>query len=214
MVEKMTAVAGSMLSGKTLELGQIAERYRIAGRKVRLFKPKISDRGEGPDRIRSRFAGEWEATPITDPLELLGVVNEGLEVVMVDEVQFLSQKDGDGQFTIVKVFEFLRRNDVEVVFAGLPRDFRGEPFGPMAELLARSQEVNVLYAVCDHVIDGEICGLPATETQRFVNEEPASWEDEVVQVGDKKEGYAARCLDHHVVQNKPVVVFDSSGANE
>jgi thymidine kinase len=212
MAERITGIVGPMFCEKTLELVRQAGRLTIAGRKVQIFKPIIDDRGEGPDVVRSRFGGEWEAMAVRHPYGIIDHLEEGVDVVIVDETQFFRQKDEEGNWAIVQVLDRLtNEKGIEVIFAGLPRDFRREPFGPMDELLARSQEIHTLTAVCDHVDDGEgICGLPATETQRFVNGKPADWNDPVVLVGDVEEGYAARCLEHHVVKNKPVVVFESN----
>ena len=76
--------------------------------------------------------------------------------------------------------------------AGLDLDFRGEPFGIMGELLAKSEFVTKLTAVCT------CCGAPATRSQRLINGHPAAYDEKVVLVG-AKECYEARCRHHHVV---------------
>ena len=60
--------------------------------------------------------------------------------------------------------------------AGLDKDFRGESFGVMPELLTRAEFVTKLTAVCAK------CGA-ATRTQRLVNGKPAGFEDPIVMVG-------------------------------
>ena len=47
----------------------------------------------------------------------------------------------------------------------------------MGELLARSEFVTKLTAVC------ACCGAPATRTQRLVNGKPAAYEENVVLIG-------------------------------
>ena len=209
MVEKIVGIEGPMFSGKTLELLQIAERETIAGRKIQIFKPKIDNRGEGLNVVKSRFGKDWEAVAVDNPRTILDYIQEDTNTVLVDEANFFSRRGEDGEFDIVKVFRDLVNRDIRVVFAGLPRDFRGEPFGPMGDLLARAQEHIPVRAVCDYNESGYTCGKEATETQRFVDGEPANWNDPIVLVGDKQEGYAARCIAHHVVRNKPTIVFDS-----
>ncbi len=212
MTERVISIEGPMFSGKTLELLRTAETLRIAGKNPQIFKPIIDDRGEGTNKIRSRFGSEeWEATPVKSPPDIIWNLKEGVNAVLIDEIQFFGQKDDAGQYEIVKVVKFLVQNDILVVFAGLPRDFRREPFGPMPELLALAQEKRVLVAICDETLeDGKVCGQPATETQRFVDGMPADWNDPVILVGDRQEGYAARCLKHHRVENSPVIVFSNS----
>ena len=53
------------------------------------------------------------------------------------------------------------------------KDFRGESFGVMPELLTRAEFVTKLTAVCAK------CGAPATRTQRLVNGKPAGFEDPI-----------------------------------
>ena len=205
MVEKLTSIEGPMFSGKTLEMIRFADAFTVGGHQVQIFKPAMDDRGEGSNQIKSRLFGRWDATPIDQPEELLNKLRKGVDVVMIDEIQFLNQTNPDGVYKIVEVVERLLDTDIKVVISGLPRDFRRQPFGPMAELLARAQDKVVLKAVCDEIIeDGTKCQELATETQRYVDGEPADWNDPVVLVGDKMEGYAARCIKHHVVRNKPI----------
>ncbi len=204
MTERLTTIEGPMFSGKTLELIRLAKSLEIGGAKVQFFKPILGERGEGLNKIRTRFGGESEATAVKNPYELIEKLEEGVNVVLIDEIQFMDQKDEDGEYSVVKVIKFLLEKDIKVIVSGLSRDFRREPFGPMPILLALSQEKITLTAVCDEVLeDGSICGQPATETQRFVGGEPANWSDPVVLVGDRSEGYAARCLKHHKVRYKP-----------
>lgn len=89
---------------------------------------------------------------------------------------------------------------MNVVVSGLDLDFRGEPFGSMPVLLSLADEVHKLNGVCDY----EGCSNPATRTQRLVNGFPASYNAPIILVGDAKEGYQCRCLQHHEVKDAPV----------
>ena len=66
----------------------------------------------------------------------------------------------------------------------------------MPELLARAEFVTKLDAIC------QVCGAPATRTQRLINGEPAHYNDPIIKVG-AKEQYEARCRHCHVVLEKP-----------
>ena len=81
-------------------------------------------------------------------------------MVAIDEAQFFDDE-------IVRVVEELADKQLRVIVAGLDTDFRGEPFGPMPELMARAEHVDKLQAIC------MVCGEPATRTQRLVNGKPA-----------------------------------------
>jgi thymidine kinase len=116
-------------------------------------------------------------------------VKPDTQVVAVDEVQFFGKE-------IIQICEDLADKGVRVIVAGLDMDFRGEPFGPMPQLLARAEFVTKLTAACT------VCGCAATRTQRIINGHPADYNDPVILVG-AKESYEARCRKHHIVPNKP-----------
>ena len=77
-------------------------------------------------------------------------------------------------------------------------DFRGEPFGPMPQLLAVAEEVVKLHAIC------VVCGDLASRTQRLVNGKPAHYEDPIIMVG-AQESYEARCRSCHRVPHLDAV---------
>ena len=104
-------------------------------------------------------------------------------MVGIDEVQFLDEG-------IVDVALRLVRRGARVLAAGLDRDFRGEPFGPMPQLLAHADDADKLHAIC------QICAGPATMTQRLVDGSPARRDDPVILVG-ASERYEARCRGCH-----------------
>ena len=79
-------------------------------------------------------------------------------------------------------------------------DFRGEPFGPMPNLLAVAQKVNKFTAVCKECDKGT--ERNAQYTQRLINGQPADYHDPIVLVG-ASESYTARCQNHHEVINRP-----------
>ena len=91
---------------------------------------------------------------------------------------------------IVDVALRLVQRGARVLAAGLDRDFRGEPFGPMPQLLAHADDADKLHAIC------QICAGPATMTQRLVDGNPARRDDPVILVG-ASERYEARCRGCH-----------------
>lgn len=93
---------------------------------------------------------------------------------------------------LIEIAEDLASHGVRVILAGLDTDFRGEPFGIMPELLARAEYVTKLAAIC------QVCGAPATRTQRIIDGKPAKFDDPIILIG-AKEQYEARCRHCHVV---------------
>nr|MBT4214481.1 thymidine kinase [Bacteroidota bacterium] len=66
---------------------------------------------------------------------------DDVQVVGIDEAQFFD----DG---IIEVANTLANQGKRVVIAGLDKDFKGRPFGPMPQLLATAEYVTKLHAIC------------------------------------------------------------------
>jgi thymidine kinase len=191
---RIEVVTGCMFSGKSEELIRRLKRAQIARQKVIALKSSLDDR-YGLETIASHSGIHLESAIVTSPSDVLRIVEEKqVEVVGIDEVQWFDPG-------IIEVAEYLAGTGVRVILAGLDQDFRGEPFGPMPELLALAEEVTKLTAVC------MVCGRPATRTQRIVNGRPARYDDPVVMVG-AAESYEARCREHHVVPGRPERVLE------
>ncbi len=72
-------------------------------------------------------------------------------------------------------------------------DFKGVPFDPVPELMAVSEHVTKLQAVC------AVCGAPSSRTQRLIDGQPAHINDPIILIG-AKESYEPRCREHHIVK--------------
>jgi thymidine kinase len=177
-------ICGSMFSGKTDELIRRLRRATIARQHVQVFKPAI-DMRYAVEKVTSHAGSDFDAIPIGKAAEIRARLDEQATVVAIDEAQFFDNE-------IVRIVEELADRQLRVIVAGLDTDFRGEPFGPMPELMARAEQVNKLQAIC------MVCGEPASRTQRLVNGKPARYFDPQVIVG-AAEMYEARCRAHHEV---------------
>jgi thymidine kinase len=177
-------ICGSMFSGKTDELIRRLRRATIAHQKVQVFKPAI-DLRYAEDRVMSHAGSDFAAIPIEKAADIRTRLDDQATVVAIDEAQFFDDE-------IITIVEELAAKGLRVIVGGLDMDFRGEPFGPMPELMARAEQVNKLQAIC------MTCGEPASRTQRLVNGKPARYDDPVVIVG-AAEMYEARCRRHHEV---------------
>jgi thymidine kinase len=182
---QVEVICGSMFSGKTEELIRRIRRAIIAQQKVQVFKPALDDR-YGVQRVSSHTGQNVEAQPIDNSSAVMEMLDEDTTVVAIDEVQFFD-KD------LTNVVEELASKGIRVILAGLDMDFRGEPFGPMPQLICRAEEVTKLHAIC------VVCGDLASRTQRLVNGEPAHYDDPIILVG-ASEAYEARCRKHHKVR--------------
>jgi thymidine kinase len=178
-------ITGPMYCGKSEELIRRLRRVKIAKQKIKVFKPVIDNRYNKNDVV-SHSGDSIEAEPVDHPEEILEKLDDSIDVIGIDEAQFFHQD-------IVQICEELADKGVRIITAGLDRDFRGEPFGPMPELMARAEYVDKLHAICIQ------CGEPASRTQRLIDGEPAAYNDPVVLIG-AQEVYEARCRSCHAVK--------------
>lgn len=181
-------VCGPMFAGKTEELIRRIKRLEYAKQNVLVFKPKIDNR-YALEEIVSHNLSKKPSIIIEKSSEILAFIKPDTDAVVIDEVQFF---DND----IIQIAEDLADRGIRVIVGGLDSDFRGEPFGPMPELLARAEFVTKLTAICVK------SGLPATRTQRIINGKPAHYTDPTILVG-ANESYEPRSRHFHEVPGKP-----------
>ena len=184
-------IAGVMFSGKTEELMRRVRRAMIARKRVQVFKSHLDSRYAGVFAVSSHDGRSVEAIPVDSSIQISQRIDPMAHVIAIDEAQVL---DGG----IVEVTASLAQRGRRVILAGLDTDFRGEPFGPMPELMAVAEVVDKLHAIC------VLCGAPATRTQRLIEGIPAAWDSETIMVGGR-EAYEARCRACHVVRRRDEV---------
>jgi len=182
---RVELICGSMFSGKTEELIRRLRRAVIARQKVQVFKPLIDTRYREA-QVTSHNGQGFDAKPVAEAADILADLSPDTTVVAIDEVQFFDPG-------ILVLCEQLANQGLRVICAGLDTDFRGEPFGPMPDLMARAELVDKIHAIC------VVCGRDANRTQRLIDGEPAALDDPIVLVG-AAEVYEARCRHHHEVK--------------
>ncbi|MCI5058285.1 MAG: thymidine kinase [Flavobacteriales bacterium] len=164
-------VCGSMFSGKTEELIRRLKRAKIAKLKVEIFKPAIDIRYDEDDVV-SHDQNALEAIPVpaSSNIEILG---SGFDVIGIDEAQFFDMG-------LVGVCERLAAQGTRVIVAGLDMDYKGNPFGPIPNLLATAEYVTKVHAICVR------CGNLANHSHRI------SSQSELVVLGES-ESYEPLC---------------------
>ncbi len=163
-------ICGCMFSGKTEELIRRLNRATIAKQKVEIFKP-VTDKRYHHTEIVSHNENAIRSTPVNFASDILLLASD-CDVVGIDEAQFFD----DG---LVDVCNQLANNGKRVIVAGLDMDYEGKPFGPMPNLLAVSEFVTKVHAIC--VQTGEL----ASFSFRLINN------DAQVMLGEQGE-YEAR----------------------
>ncbi|WP_435135929.1 thymidine kinase [Formosa sp. A9] len=132
-------ICGSMFSGKTEELIRRLKRAQFAKQKVEIFKPSVDVR-YNEDMVVSHDANEIRSTPVPAAANI-PILADGCDVVGIDEAQFFDDE-------IVRVCNDLANKGIRVIVAGLDMDFKGNPFGPMPNLMATAEYVTKVHAIC------------------------------------------------------------------
>lgn len=132
-------ICGSMFSGKTEELIRRLKRAKFARQKVEIFKPAVDLRYDD-EMVVSHDSNEIRSTPVPAAANI-PILADGCDVVGIDEAQFFDDE-------IVSVCNDLANKGIRVIVAGLDMDFKGNPFGPMPNIMATAEYVTKVHAVC------------------------------------------------------------------
>lgn len=178
-------IAGVMFSGKSEELMRRVRRSMLARKRVQVFKSRLDDRYGGVMQVGSHDGRAIEATPVDSSEQIRLRLDPQAQVIAIDEAQFLDAG-------IIAIANDLADRGRRVIVAGTDIDFRGEPFGPMPQLMCVAEIVDKLHAIC------VMCGSPATRNQRLIDGKPAAYDSPIVMVGGA-ESYEARCRNCHKV---------------
>ncbi|HTL95713.1 MAG TPA: thymidine kinase [Gemmatimonadaceae bacterium] len=181
-------IAGVMFSGKSEELIRRVRRAIIAKKKVQVFKSHLDDRYAGVFSIASHDGRSVDAVPVDSSSQIAQQISPLVDVVAIDEAQFLDAG-------VVDLATSLAARGIRVIIAGTDTDFRGEPFGAIAQLMAVAEVVDKLHAIC------VVCGGPASRNQRLLGGKPARYDSPTIMVGGR-ESYEARCRHCHQVPRR------------
>ena len=157
-------ITGSMFSGKTEELIRRLRRAEIANQKVEIFKPGI-DMRYSANEVVSHDENTIRSTAVDNSATILLLCGD-VDVVGIDEAQFFDQG-------LIDVCNQLANMGIRVIAAGLDMDFRGNPFGPIPGLMACSEYVTKVHAICMR------CGNLAHFSHRFEGS------DKLVVIGER-----------------------------
>jgi len=176
----------SMNAGKSTSLLQSSYNYQERGMNTLVLAPKLDNR-YGVGKVTSRIGLEADAQPFTPEHDLLNLIstahaNKTLHCVLVDEAQFLTR---DQVYQLGEVTDSL---DIPVLAYGLRTDFRGEPFEGSKYLLAWSDNLRELKAICH-------CGAKATMVIRLDESGNPVKEGSQVEIGGN-DRYVSLCRRH------------------
>jgi thymidine kinase len=176
----------SMNAGKSTALLQSSYNYRERGMSTLVLAPLLDDR-YGAGKVKSRIGIETDATTFTTDADLFELVERSnqeseLHCVLIDEAQFLTR---DQVFQLGEVTDKL---GIPVLAYGLRTDFQGEPFEGSKYLLAWSDNLKEIKAICH-------CGTKATMVLRLDVDGNAVTEGSQVEIGGN-DRYVSMCRKH------------------
>lgn len=176
----------SMNAGKSTALLQSSYNYRERGMRTVVLAPDLDDR-YGGGKVTSRIGIEADAITFKKDDNLLTIVEsecdpEPVHCVLIDEAQFLTKEQ---VFELGEVTDTL---DIPVLAYGLRTDFRGEPFEGSKYLLAWSDNLKELKAICH-------CGSKATMVVRYDENGKAVRQGSQIEIGGN-DRYVSMCRKH------------------
>ena len=151
-VGSIEVICGSMFSGKTEELIRRLRRAQFAKLPVEIFKPEIDIR-YNVNEVVSHDSNSIPSTPVSHSSAIL-LLSSDTQVVGIDEAQFFDEE-------LPNICIELANRGIRVIVAGLDMDYRGQPFGPIPNLMAIAEDITKVHAVCVQ------CGAPANYSYRF-----------------------------------------------
>lgn len=129
--------SGPMKCGKSERLIIEANRQKVAGKKVQVFKP-LMDKRFSEDNIADRNGNRYPAVNIETIDE---IEKYDADVYLIDEFQFLK---GD-----IDSIQKLASKGKKFFVAGLNLTAEKKPFGKMGDLLCCSDNVQMMTSICE-----------------------------------------------------------------
>ncbi len=146
---------GPMFSGKSKKLMEV---YDSVDNKniIQCFKPKKDTRDFGI--IKQRGDGrEIKATLINNLKEIRTKLRKTTEIIFIDESQFLKGN-------VNHIINLHLNDNIDVYVSGLSKTSELKPFGLMPKIMAISDEIEILKAIC------KFCGEDAYYTLYIGNQ--------------------------------------------
>ena len=148
---------GAMGSSKTAQALITKYNYEENDLKVWLIKPSADTR-DGAQTLRSRIGLEAQVEPIAPHVDIyarfLGSLARRCDVIIVDECQFMTEKQIDQLRTIVD------EHNIPVMCFGLWTDFQTKLFPGSRRLMEVADTIQEIKTICD-------CGAKATVNARI-----------------------------------------------
>lgn len=147
-MKEIQVITGCMFAGKTTEL---INRLRATKDNYLLIKPVIDNRDSNNSVCTHDGIAEKaiRVNKVSDVFTLL----TNIKVVGIDEAQFFKK-------SIIDDINYLKEKNIKIIIAGLEKDYLHKSFKSMTSIIAISDSVTRLKALCNN------CGKDATYSHR------------------------------------------------
>lgn len=187
----------AMNAGKSTMAIQVAHNYDELGLKALVWKPSVDTKGNDTITSRVGISRKVDAliTPEDSPIEIFKKFqkeNENIDAIIVDEAQFLNEKQVNELYFITKEM------NIAIMCYGLRCDFKMNLFPGSLRLLAIADKIEEIKNMCK-------CGEKATQNLRMVDGKPTFDGEQVAIDGEHKTTYEAvcgKCYIKYFLQNK------------
>ncbi len=143
----ITVITGPMFAGKTGELTRTTRRLSLAGKKGIVFKP-AKDTRFGAGYVTTHDGDKTPAVVVGSVRDIRSYIDDhdvaSFNFIAVDEAQFLETDE------LLILARELTGRGIMVVIAILDKKWDGTPFDGVGALLAESDVIKRLHAICVH----------------------------------------------------------------
>lgn len=186
---------GTMNSGKTMQLIITAYNYTEIGKKVIVIKPGVDTKGA--NNIVSRTGLSCAVDYLIDKQDSIKekINLKGLDVILVDEAQFFTDKQ------IAELYCISKEYDIRVICYGLKTDFQTNFFPGSKRLFELADYIEELTTLCN-------CGQKANFNARIVNGKYVFDGNQVAIDGEDEVTYkplCGKCYNEKVLMKKKSV---------
>mgnify|MGYP005650156181 FL=1 len=133
---------GTMNSSKTANLIMTAHNYKSLGKKVCIIKPCLDSRTE---HVNSRALGDLEVDILVDEHTIINKLNPEISCVLVDEAQFLSERNIDNLRELTLT--------TPVICYGLRTDYKSKLFEGSKRLMEIADTIEEIKTVCVNCVE-------------------------------------------------------------
>ncbi len=176
MIKDIQVITGCMFAGKTTEL---LNRLKKTNKNYLLIKPKIDTRNIN-NSIETHDGVQKKAITVSKVSDVFSEI-DNIQLIAIDEAQFFPA-------SIIEDINYLVSKNIQIVVAGLDKDYLNQPFGYMQQIIGMAKSVTRLEAVCNK------CSSPASYSHRITDNSSSQI---LVGASDQYEALCQKCFDSY-----------------